>query len=147
MKATELMIGDYARVNRDGICIKKGTIVEIRGIKLAKENIFFAFCRSLDKDQFLDVIYCIVCEYLSPIPLTPEILEKNGFIKRISYGNYRWYLDGKNSITLNIYSERDKIWRIMIDTNRNENTIVYVTLVHELQHALKLCGIDKEIEL
>lgn len=32
MKATELMIGDYLRINRDRLCIKKGTIVEVRGI-------------------------------------------------------------------------------------------------------------------
>ena len=51
-----------------------------------------------------------------PIPLTPEILEKNGF-KRV------------------IPSERTKVY------------LTHIKYVHELQHALRLCGIEKEIIL
>ena len=53
---------------------------------------------------------------VEPIPITKELLEKNGF--EFYDGGYRYedlWIDGRN------------------------------TYVHELQHYLKLCGIDKEI--
>lgn len=69
---------------------------------------------------------------LTPIPLTAEILEKNGF-KNIDTG-----LDCDGS---NIYWKHNNGYSINTqDINLN--------FVHELQHALRLCGInDKEIVL
>ena len=78
-----------------------------------------------------------------PIPLTPEILEKNGFRKLVTYGTEKWLCD---NLRLNVYSS-DGTWRFCADTNRNENSVIYIRFVHELQHALRLCKIDKEIEL
>lgn len=75
-----------------------------------------------------------------PIPLTLEILEKNGFEKHISdtrmffhHDEYRlsYYLVNKH---FTIYNQ--------IDGSLVQRDIVNV---HELQHALKLCGINKEI--
>ena len=88
MKASELMVGDLLRVNRDGLCIKKDTIVQVRGIdgdnKFEKMGLIgCANCRPMDKKQFDGGIWI---DYLSPIPLTPEILEKN----------FREYLPGIN---------------------------------------------------
>lgn len=75
------------------------------------------------------------------IPLSPEILEKNGF-------EARWYeklvleadeycfslqkgVDGTNAWWWEMFS----------------SPIIPINYVHELQHVLKLCGIDKEIKL
>lgn len=95
-------------------------------------------------------------EEIEPIPLTPEILEKNGFI----------YTDPH----LSTLSE-DKVWQIEntdmqvlieLEAQTDENLIeyyignflcgansctLYFTYVHQLQQALRLCGIDKEIVL
>ena len=66
-----------------------------------------------------------------PIPLTAEIFEKNGF-KNIDTG-----LDCDGS---NIYWKTNNGYSINTqDINLN--------FVHELQHALRLCGINKEITL
>ena len=87
---------------------------------------------------------------LEPIPLTPEILEKNGFEKQ-QYGNF-------------IYENDDELLRIefypkninytngcydYIDIEKGCITITEMPIefVHELQHALRLCGSEETIEL
>ena len=75
---------------------------------------------------------------VKPIPLTPEILEKNGFIKvnsqRYDYG----YPDTDCYVKVNPK-------RNMIHVNgRNANSNLYShSFVHELQRALRLCGLDE----
>ena len=101
-----------------------------------------------------NAIRCIEASEIKPIPLTPEILEKNGFIggEYKSYTGYVWYLEEKGF---------SKIWFIMsceksilcgekIKTNGSigDNfSIPNIKFVHELQHALRICGIDKEIQI
>lgn len=92
---------------------------------------------------------------LIPIPLTPEILEKNGFH---SYGE-AWYLPTNNEshgihvsvgfhrheTVMDIYQRKVfSFYRVYNNDTPYENTSFFV---HELQHALCLCGIDKEIIL
>ena len=134
MKAEELFVGALVRVNRDGLCIKKDTIVEVRGVdaddRLAVKGLVgSAHCRPLDDDQFEGGIWC---EYLEPIPLTPEILEKNGFTRD---GESWWYKD----------------FRIVLFSSNGVSLIcgrqMRFKYVHELQNALRLCIIEKEIEL
>ena len=139
MKADELMPGDWVRVNHDGLCIRKNSIVEVRGIdaddKLAEKGLIGSVhCRPLDDDQFEGGIWC---EHLEPIPLTPEILEKNGFISGDFYAELLY-----------------KDWQIMSDCEHlaarcrdGWNFDIPCQFVHELQHALRLCGIEKEIEI
>ena len=82
-------------------------------------------------------------EDIKPIPITSEILEKNGFVR---YGLSDIY--GINNAELNLNST--------INISNHDCTIrsEYVTVnnrsmlyVHELQHALRLCNINKEIEI
>lgn len=72
-----------------------------------------------------------------PIPLTGEILEKNGWIKE-------WGLEWNNDDAIDLQAEweDDRFWWFLGDT-----PVVAINYVHELQHALKLRGIEKEIEL
>ncbi len=94
MKAEELMIGDYVFVGDDK------TPIKITHISKSGDY-----------------------SYLKPIPLTVEILEKNGFVKHLP---------------------EDNIVYFTITINKKEIRIDYV---HQLQHALRLCGIEKEIKL
>lgn len=91
-------------------------------------------------------------EKVEPISLTPEILEKNGWkVKKgfVQHGNFGdgplmlWHTED-NKILRNFVHEleisdlsTDKGYRVRIECN----------YVHELQMALRLCGIEKEIEL
>ena len=80
--------------------------------------------------------WAISTDRVEPIPLTEEILEKNGFekckIPEIEY--IGWRLNEEFSVELNAVDDFD--W--------ND---VHIAYVHQLQHALRLCGIKKEIEI
>ena len=75
---------------------------------------------------------------VQPIPLTPEILEKNGFVKHDTWDEWVHYETG-------IFID----FTLLVDEYGFHLDIpnARIKYVHELQHALKLCGIEKEIEL
>ncbi len=87
-----------------------------------------------------------------PIPLTADILNKNGM--HLSNRKTNSYLERCNNCG---FFEEDKYFhaelsldfngKIRWSTNCDEYTIIPLDYVHELQHALKLCGINKEIIL
>lgn len=85
-----------------------------------------------------------------PIPLTPEILEKNGFELDKAVEDYYCIYDGiDNRVSLcngKEYMNSDNEWNVHIDSE-DYCTIANceLTYVHELQHILRLCKIDKEI--
>ena len=74
---------------------------------------------------------------VEPIPLTAEILEKNGW----KY-NELPFIQGWEQFGLLLYAGGES-YRI----NCGNNVAMKIDSVHELQHALRLCGIDKEIVL
>lgn len=78
--------------------------------------------------------------HLHPIPLTPEILEKNGvhFVENFEDDEYLFACPSFSVIWLKGRGE----WKFCVP-----NAWMYIRSVHELQHALRLAGIDKEIEL
>ena len=85
-------------------------------------------------------------EHWYGIELVPEILEKNGFAKledESGKQRYRWeYADG---IHISIdFTDTDPWVHV---SNRCYFAVPYCEYVHQLQHALRLCGIDKEITL
>lgn len=77
-------------------------------------------------------------EDLIPIPITPEILEKNGINKTYDSDEYAVY-KGEGFNVNDYYTE---LWEFSLRRNR-----VMLKNVHELQHALRLAGIEKEIEV
>lgn len=98
-------------------------------------------------------------ENIEPIPLTKEILEKNGFdYYFIGHGDYGWCLFKKDkygekltpfTLTLAYGKDIEFIWGPEIDDN--ESYYIYemgrIKYVHELQHLLKDCKIEKEVIL
>lgn len=72
-----------------------------------------------------------------PIPITPEILEKNGF----RY-NDEPFVQGWEQFGLTLYRGGNG-YRI----NCGSNVALVIDSVHQLQQALRLCGIEKEVEL
>ena len=77
---------------------------------------------------------------VEPIPLTPEILEKNGFVPATN--GVSWYL------------RDDDTDECLLVLNKIHNAFVMSTAgmtigfqyVHQLQHLLRLCGITHIIE-
>lgn len=144
MNSEELMIGDYV--------IRKNVPNEIL-IVVAIDSIRNIVYLDLDGLGITEKI-----ENIEPISITPKILEKNEFEKTLDEDDiecYRYYnraADGYIKITL--YNGGDGDWSLEIVNydKFNDNEIRYKNefsflKVHELQHALRLAGIDKEITI
>ena len=128
MKATELMVGDWVMPLKKKLKGIPGKVTTIDGGT--------GVCW-IDSE---DYSYLVPCSDVERIPLTPEILEKNGLTLSFN-GNF--FPEDKHYV-LEISVEDGYIfWTI----NGHEYGLMPLRYVHELQHALNLCGIEKEIEL
>ena len=136
MKATELMIGDW-------VCLKDDTKYELP----QKVDGILTDDISLEGEGFLGGVDGLI----RPIPITPEILEKNGFYDR----NTQWYYKRFGSyvcfdiaISL-VYREIEvsKVCGAGTDCEEEEygSAIAFGNdiCVHTLQHALRLCGLNE----
>ena len=76
------------------------------------------------------------------IPLTEEILVKNGF-EKTKGGEYERtrYVMFSDKSWVALYTREAGGYSAFL------NKIVVIHYVHQLQHLLRLCGIEKEIEL
>ena len=83
-------------------------------------------------------------EYIEPIPLTTEILEKNGFVKDEKDDNWYYWNWSVIDDCISYYKETSKVRIFSISGLTFVKILQYV---HELQHALRLCEIKKEIVL
>ncbi|MBQ1760450.1 MAG: hypothetical protein IIZ94_12315 [Prevotella sp.] len=88
----------------------------------------------------------------SHIQLTAEILEKNGFIKYNEVSDTPPYDRDEEGNMYYSYKGEQKFWGwwqpdniFFIPANAMGN--IEIKFVHQLQHALRLCNIEKEIEL
>ena len=131
MKATDLMIGDWVLYGQRFAIIKE-----------LYNGYVTILCSINGRNEYVEETY----DNIEPIPLTLEILKKNKLNINMnnSYTNILGYFDEDENNLLEIYIEEDEIWWSI---SYAEYTILRLRYVHELQHALKLCGIKKEIEL
>lgn len=146
MTATDLMIGDLVRIGDN--------IGEICSISAANHK-YPDLIEYVLAGKFNESSHTIGLEKVLPIPLTPEILEKNGF-KKYPYKNSYWYCDEMLELFMKIvciFPIKDrKIYSLLSTaaprlTAGEDDVYIRCDYVHELQHALKLCGIEKEIVL
>ena len=137
MKATDLMIGDWVKFPIGNEKVVDLPYIEGKGI-----------CASFAASATL---FPVEVDKLEPIPLTAEILEKNGLVKwehgylwkeRIGIGGQT--TSASSPIELIVYEGGHSVILNPHDGKEFQGSIDFV---HELQHALRLCGIDKQIEL
>ena len=122
MEAKDLMIGDWVM---DGDVAARVT--------------------SLTCDGIIETTHRISnIEVVEPVMLTPKILEKNKFIQVILYSNL-FVFDSKPGEV--VYYEYGPNFGLTIDNKFATIQDLKIEYVHELQHALRLCGIEKEIIL
>ena len=147
MKAKELMIDDWVLIDRPDKYA--GAKAQIKSLIFHKEDdgqYFSVFIH----DELGIVRREVFNEDLRPIPLTAEILEKNDFVCDMFYGEWQFDLDTfPFNFPFSVVQRKNNSWylgreEIGIVHNRE---IINISYVHELQHALRLCGINKEIEL
>lgn len=86
----------------------------------------------------------VPAECIEPIPVTPEILEKIGFARAGSY-----YILYDDYYTVLVSELTDSIWQLLYnDTEFGvDDAKINFCYVHELQQIIRLCGIEKEIEI
>lgn len=83
---------------------------------------------------------------IHPIPITPEILGKNGakLTKYVGNLGFVFYQCDDFSVLRVIGFNW---WRITVRNECREVFKCYIRYVHQLQHVLRLAGVEKEIEL
>lgn len=122
LRSIDLMVGDWVRPTR----LNKPARIEEVSRLLNRVIVITA-----DGYESAHILEC------NPIPLTPEILEKNGFKDEGYFGkldieDFHVLCDTKN---------------VAIFHNEHTDVDIPIMYVHELQRALYLCKIDKTIEL
>lgn len=149
MEAKDLMIGDWVSIEHYKYeylnCI--GQIAGINECEGSIEPKTFNVRYEKDGKRGLNV--GISKRNVFPILITKEILEKNGFSK---VGDDIWQLDVKSHWFWIDFNQYIFGCDLNTSTNEQENSFRILCLscnlqVHELQHTLRLCRIDKEIVL
>lgn len=150
IKAEDLRIGDLVIVN-ENCSLEQGTIgkvSEVRSTPLYKENEGSIGLKPISNDRWP---YGVLCRNIDPIPLTPEILEKNG-LKEDVVGNY---------YTKPLDDETHPFKRYLAVELKRENWVVFIKYrrlhdcallrkiqhVHELQHILWALGLDANLKI
>lgn len=126
MKTNELMIGDWVNLSKGNW--SKNRQVDIIDIEMIAESVYLT----------------------EPIPLTLEILEKNGFEVQDQGGGRKdvWTgfgIDCEGDIEVEFQHNIPTHLKIDGVFKGEYYTSTNIKYVHLLQHALKLCGINREI--
>lgn len=142
MKANELQIGDWVCTEGDS------TPKLIDWIRTGEVGLYWN--------------RVVTPPYVKPIPLTLEILEKNGFYidgipedtqpveeRDWSDDTYVWSRQETpdESMQVNVYMDDPYNFFVEIICQYCHVDGLHIKYVHELQHALRLCRIEKEIKL
>lgn len=140
MKANELMIGDWVFCTYPSI----NKPVRVAEIKTVGDN-------ELKIVIYDDDIRLVFNEtYIEPIPLTPEILERNGFNGKYKLSYQYDKPEEDFAFTYISYWKGRLSIRVSPDIRGKHSTnVMHINCdyVHQLQQALRLCGIEKDIVL
>ena len=124
MKANELMIGDWV-----------GRVFDDKRIDYRQVD----WIRTGEIGMRYQKVWAIGC--IEPIPLTTEILEKNGFVFDCDFwtiANPRY----NNVRMVTYYSIGDDVADAFLGHWAFDENYA-IDYVHELQHALRLCGLNE----
>ena len=133
MKANELMIGDWVFYSKKAFPYK---------IKLLGENL----CKLDGIDNSVEI------DEIHPVLLTEKLLKKNGFDQNFHTSWEQQYISyslsnkkGERIVIVNFKEGKLfslEVYGFLIDVESYSTNSV-----HQFQHAMRLCGIEKEIEL
>lgn len=124
MKPTDLMLNDWVLWNNRYVQIVRTCAYAYYN---GHRDVWLAHCND---DNFIE---CRDISTISPIPLTYEILKKNGWEDAEFWCEYQ---EGNNTIQACLPDMRGRINGIEIEHFKCE-------CVHQYQHLLRLCGLDE----
>lgn len=144
IKPEDLKIGDLVRVNRD-CAFPKGTrciVTDIRPEKALKDKKGIVSLSAI----YDDGPWGAWCCYIEGIPLTPELLEKNGFKEEQHQkeGASEWYDFYHYDLGINIVYEVEGNKFAAYLAGKKLREIKYL---HELQHILWALGLNAELKV
>lgn len=137
ISVSDLSVGDWVQDILGNICIVRnifcGDLVE---------------CYVVEKGDELG----IMIDRLRPIPITAEVLEKNGFVDN---GVGQHYLKCGNSITVRVGRSplfHDGCWLVATDKQVDETISTTCVLfnarhIHDMQRVMRLAKVEREIVL
>ena len=140
IKISDLSVGDW-------VSDKNGIIVQVRGIECWSDGYV------VNVKTKAGTITNLTEEGVCPIPLLPKLLEKSGWeciavgdngpaTPKEHYNRYeKWRYETKCGYRDLFFDRMTKRWRL---SGMNCTTF---TEFHKLQHALRISGFEKEIEL
>ena len=129
------MIGDWVYIHHNGKAPHHGKVTALLSSGAVETEIDGSLALSSSVD---------------PIPLTPEILEKNGFKmfalnedEAVGFCGKWWSNDGN----VMVKKFKFKYEGDMFYMSSRNSKISNIRSVHQFQHALRLVGVDKEITI
>ncbi len=141
LKISDLSVGDWVMVNE-----KSRKIRTLTDVWDGKSEVLVGYVVMVYSNGY-NVVHYKPIEKVKPIPITAEILEANG-----------WRNDGMYAILridehrhLEYYFHEHRLRKYFCDEWQNHAKVNDITFavhcysVHQLQHALRLAGVDKEI--
>ena len=132
LKISDLSVGDWVRYKGEPSRVLDCGMLVVSATSISFEP------RLAVKAKY-DIFDSVNIEKIEPIPITAEILEKNEI--------HRTYNDDEYAIF-----RGDGLWAIKYSDGDWELSTppvcrVDIKYIHQLQHALRLAGVDKEINL
>lgn len=141
MEITELMVGDIVQY-LDGKKLITVVVVKVDGsgnvVRLKQKN----------GHKFNTTI-----DFLRPMPLTPDILEKNGFKEYIPENHLETVYacqDVSKAVANELYAlwpYQDGSFYLLLRVDGKDMVRMNIHYVHQLQHAFSLCETDITISL
>lgn len=141
MNPEELKIGDLVRVVKDDYIIQKGTICKVIGVNAIDLSAFgghkpVVSLLAIDTEN----IRSMSCENIEGIPLTKEILSKNGW--ELCNGFY--WSTNEEGVGVGLSSQTGYVWEAY---RRRYPLRSNINSVSDLQHLLFGLGINHEMEV
>ena len=118
----------------------KGEVIRITSSYLKGTRLFY-----YKTDEISESTGCILEEALKPIPLTPEILEKNGWKKKM-YCDWCHYLPIEGNI-LYLSKGIGIDGAFSVGVGQGMSYIASISFVHQLQHLLFGLGLNHEMDV
>lgn len=146
IKPEDLRIGDLVRVSQDCM-FPKGTkcvVTDINPLKVFKDKKGVVSLSAITDDD--DGPWGAWCCNVEGIPLTPELLEKNGFKEEQHQkeGTSEWYDFYHYDLGINVvYEVEGNKFAVYLDGKKLRE----IQYVHELQHILWALGLNAELKV
>lgn len=129
MKLSEIQIGDWVS------CF--GDPVRVTAVRTVYDDRTYSICIM----SSLKIEYFFKEENAKPVPLTTDILINNGFGQDTIGSGLILHIDNSENLYVLVNYRHNGECRNVEISNKMYNLLCPIQYVHELQHALRLCGL------